>query len=53
MSHSEQTDRNRRTSRDMTPQAIGRRLRIVSDLRLLCLKLAQAKKTKQREGKSP
>ncbi len=37
---------------DMSPEAIGRRLRIVSDLRALCLKLGRAKKVK-REGRIP
>ena len=30
-------------SRDMSPQAISQRLKKVSDLRRICLKLAQAK----------
>jgi len=49
--------RSRGMSRDMSPEAISRRLRIVSDLRILCLKLGGAKKlelertsTKEWEG---
>ena len=43
---------SRGISRDMSPEAISRRLRIVSDLRILCLKLGRAKKV-DREGASP
>ena len=35
---------SRGISRDMSPEAISRRLRIVSDLRILCLKLGRGKK---------
>jgi len=35
---------SRGISRDMSPQAISRRLRIASDLRILCLKLGRAKR---------
>ena len=37
---------SRGISRDMSPEAISRRLRIVSDLRILCLNLGRAKKLK-------
>lgn len=38
---------SRGISRDMSPEAISRRLRIVSDLRILCLKLGRAKEVKR------
>ncbi len=38
---------SRGISRDMSKEAISRRLRIVSDLRILCLKLGRAKRLKQ------
>ena len=38
---------SRGISRDMAPEAISRRLRIVSDLRDLCLKLGRSKKLKR------
>jgi len=43
---------SRGISRDMSKDAISRRLRIVSDLRILCLKLGRAKKLKQGSSKS-
>lgn len=43
---------SRGISRDMSKDAISRRLRIVSDLRILCLKLGRAKKLKLERTKS-
>ncbi len=43
---SEKKRLSRGISRDMSPEAISKRLRIVSDLRALCLKLAHARKLK-------
>jgi len=43
---------SRGISRDMSPEAISRRLRIVSDLRILCLKLGRAKRLKHERTKS-
>jgi len=37
---------SRGISRDMSPEAISRRLRIVSDLRTLCLNLGRGKRLK-------
>ncbi|MCD6327291.1 hypothetical protein J7M28_07040 [bacterium] len=49
-----QDDKNtsRGISRDMSPEAISRRLKIVSDLRILSLKLGRAKKLRP-EATSP
>jgi len=43
---------SRGISRDMSKEAISRRLRIVSDLRILCLKLGRAEKV-ERDRTSP
>ena len=43
---------SRGIGRDMSPEAISRRLRIVSDLRILCLNLGRAKKLETDESKS-
>ena len=43
---------SRGISRDMSPEAISRRLRIVSDLRTLCLNLGRAKKLKPERTRS-
>ncbi len=40
---------SRGIGRDMSPEAISRRLRIVSDLRILCLNLGKAKKLDRAE----
>ena len=43
---------SRGISRDMSKEAISRRLRIVSDLRILCLNLGRAKKLKLEKARS-
>lgn len=43
---------SRGISRDMSPKAISRRLRIVSDLRILCLKLGRAKRLRSEGSKT-
>ena len=44
MPHADHKKISRGISRDMSPEAISRRLRIVSELRTLCLKLGKAEK---------
>ena len=42
-------NRSRGMSRDMSPEAVSKRLRIVSNLRNLCLKLGRAETVKREE----